>query len=172
MQPFIWLVPGQISGGERKKSEKSRLRKGVSILVASPGRLLDHLESTESFRRDKLQFIVLDEVDRLMDLGFSKQITQILTLLPGSDRLQTTLASATVNEGVRDLLRMHFGKHEFIDADTAQRESNPADFDIPKQLQQHSMSVTYKLKLPALCATLREIRRGHGKCVVFVSTTG
>jgi hypothetical protein len=74
VQPFIWLIPGCVSGGERKKSEKSRLRKGIHILVATPGRLLDHLRSTESFRHSKLQILVLDEVDRLMDMGFEVQV--------------------------------------------------------------------------------------------------
>ena len=48
VQPFIWLVPGAITGGERRKSEKQRLRKGVSVLI-------DHLRSTEAFRHEKLQ---------------------------------------------------------------------------------------------------------------------
>ena len=48
-------------GGEKKKSEKARLRKGISILVATPGRLLDHLRTTQCFRIGKLQWFVLDE---------------------------------------------------------------------------------------------------------------
>ena len=55
-------------GGERKKSEKARLRKGVSILVSTPGRLLDHLDNTQSFDVSKLEWLVLDESDRLLDL--------------------------------------------------------------------------------------------------------
>eukprot|EP00978_Attheya_sp_CCMP212_P036375 scaffold164511_cov33-Attheya_sp.AAC.1 len=44
---FSWLVPGCLSGGEKRKSEKARVRKGVTLLVATPGRLLDHLDKTE-----------------------------------------------------------------------------------------------------------------------------
>ena len=67
----VWIVCGCISGGEKKHSEKARLRKGITILVATPGRLLDHLRTTESFNLNNLQWIVLDEADRLLDLGLS-----------------------------------------------------------------------------------------------------
>lgn len=74
VRPFIWLVPGSISGGERRKSEKARLRKGVTILVCTPGRLLDHLKTTKCFRRDSMRWLILDEADRLLDMGFEKQV--------------------------------------------------------------------------------------------------
>jgi ATP-dependent RNA helicase DDX31/DBP7 len=65
----VWVVGGCITGGERRKSEKGRLRKGIVVLVGTPGRLLDHLSSTESFLLTKLRWVVLDEVDRLLDMG-------------------------------------------------------------------------------------------------------
>lgn len=68
-QCCVWVVGGSITGGEKKKSEKARLRKGVVILVATPGRLLDHVKTTESFNLTKLRWIVLDEADRLLDMG-------------------------------------------------------------------------------------------------------
>lgn len=72
VQPFPVIVPGLLSGGEKRKSEKAKLRKGCTIIVATPGRLLDHLQSTASFVCDShsLQWLVLDEADRLLDLGF------------------------------------------------------------------------------------------------------
>ena len=56
-------------GGEKKKSEKSRLRKGLTILVATPGRLLDHMKNTKAFRFDKVQHFILDEADRYRDFA-------------------------------------------------------------------------------------------------------
>lgn len=76
VRPFIWLVPGSLSGGERRKSEKARLRKGVTILVCTPGRLLDHLKTTKCFRRDSTRWLILDEADRLLDMGFEKQVSE------------------------------------------------------------------------------------------------
>lgn len=67
----VWIVGGCISGGEKRKSEKARLRKGITILVGTPGRLLDHLKTTESFNLTNLRWIVLDEADRLLDMGIA-----------------------------------------------------------------------------------------------------
>jgi ATP-dependent RNA helicase DDX31/DBP7 len=78
---FFWIVPGSVHGGENRAKEKARLRKGVSVLVTTPGRLLDHLQNTESFRIDTLKWLVLDEADRLLDLGFEKKISQILSVI-------------------------------------------------------------------------------------------
>jgi hypothetical protein len=71
-QPFPFIVPGLLSGGEKRKSEKARLRKGCAIVVATPGRLLDHLTSTAAFdcSAATLRWLVLDEADRLLDMGF------------------------------------------------------------------------------------------------------
>ena len=61
---FSWIVPGALVGGEKRKSEKSRLRKGVSILICTCGRLLDHLQKTECLMmalKGKLEWVILDE---------------------------------------------------------------------------------------------------------------
>lgn len=69
-----WLVGGMVIGGENRNHEKQRLRKGVTVLVATPGRLLDHLANTTAFRCHELRWLVLDEADRLLDLGFEKKL--------------------------------------------------------------------------------------------------
>ena len=68
-QCCVRIVSGCISGGEKRKSEKARLRKGVVVLVSTPGRLLDHIRYTESFNLTNLKWIIMDEVDRLLDMG-------------------------------------------------------------------------------------------------------
>ena len=70
---------GSIHGGENRAKEKARLRKGVTVLVATPGRLLDHLQNTAAFRTEELRWLVLDEADRLLDLGFEQKIGASLT---------------------------------------------------------------------------------------------
>lgn len=69
-------VGGSILGGEQRNKEKARLRKGITVLVASPGRLLDHLQMTTAFKTDELRWLVLDEADRLLDMGFQQKIGQ------------------------------------------------------------------------------------------------
>ena len=71
-------VGGSIFGGENRDKEKARLRKGVTVLVATPGRLLDHLQSTAAFQTDALRWLILDEADRLLDLGFEQKIGALL----------------------------------------------------------------------------------------------
>jgi len=83
-----WLVSGLLIGGSTRTHEKARLRKGVPILVATPGRLLDHLQNTSSFQCAKTLFLVLDEADRLMDLGFEETIQGIIKALDGRRRLE------------------------------------------------------------------------------------
>lgn len=67
-------VGGAIIGGENRGKEKARLRKGITVVVATPGRLLDHLQSTTAFHTSELRWLVLDEADRLLDLGFQEKI--------------------------------------------------------------------------------------------------
>lgn len=76
-----WIVAGTVIGGEKKKSEKARLRKGVNILVATPGRLADHLENTKALDVSNVRWLVLDEGDRLMELGFEEEIKAIVQKL-------------------------------------------------------------------------------------------
>ncbi|KAG6842129.1 hypothetical protein C0991_001622 [Blastosporella zonata] len=90
-----WLVSGLLTGGATRTHEKARLRKGLPILVSTPGRLLDHLQNTSSFNVGKCRWLVLDEADRLMDLGFEETITGIVSGLEGRRKLAVT----AVNEG-------------------------------------------------------------------------
>ena len=82
-----WIVPGIVTGGEKKKSEKARIRKGINILVATPGRLADHIDNTESLDLSEVRWVVMDEGDRLMELGFEEQSPRFLTLCKKSPRL-------------------------------------------------------------------------------------
>jgi len=119
---FSWIVPGCFSGGEKRKSEKARLRKGISILIATPGRLLDHLSKTESLLtalKNKLEWVVLDEADRLLDAGLGGQVEQIIQYLrsnqPGAGRKRdgvswrSVLVSATVNSDLEQLAKTVLG---------------------------------------------------------------
>jgi ATP-dependent RNA helicase DDX31/DBP7 len=93
-------------------------------------------------------------------------------------KVQTALASATFTASIEALLKEHLGPHDFVDADGGVNATNSTpsrqlshSFDIPEQLVQHSVSVTYKLKLAALTATLRNCWKSGEKVVMFLSTT-
>ncbi|WP_371765027.1 DEAD/DEAH box helicase [Massilia sp.] len=87
-------------GGVSINPQMMRLRKGVDVLVATPGRLLD-LQRQNAVRFDQVQTLVLDEADRMLDLGFSRDIDNLLALLPR--RRQTLLFSATFSDPIRAL---------------------------------------------------------------------
>ncbi|KAL4402007.1 ATP-dependent RNA helicase Dbp7 [Malassezia pachydermatis] len=95
-----WIVPGLLTGGSTKNHEKQRLRKGCTILVATPGRLLDHLQNTSSLDVGKCRWLVLDEADRLLEMGFEEQLSGIVKALEGRRRLSLQLArDALLNSG-------------------------------------------------------------------------
>lgn len=96
-----WIVAGTVIGGEKKKSEKARLRKGVNILVATPGRLADHLDNTKALDVSNVRWLVLDEGDRLMELGFEEEIKAIVQKLEAqrekADKLPKTQENGMPN---------------------------------------------------------------------------
>lgn len=181
-----WIVAGTVFGGERKKSEKARLRKGLNILVATPGRLADHLENTQVLDVSNVRWLVLDEGDRLMDLGFEKDLEKIMKALdarqrpsrvPGVPSKRTTvLCSATLKMNVQKLGEISLKDAEHIKADPADEDEAGKDddsaFKVPAQLKQSYVVVPAKQRLVTLTAYLKRtfMRKGAVmKAIVFTS---
>ncbi|KAK3543557.1 hypothetical protein QTP70_023889 [Hemibagrus guttatus] len=99
---------GLIMGGSNRSAEAQRLGNGVNILVATPGRLLDHLQNTPGFMYKNLQCLIIDEADRILEVGFEEELKQIIKLLP--KKRQTMLFSATQTRKVEDLARISLKK--------------------------------------------------------------
>jgi len=91
LRRYPWVVSGLLVGGENRAHEKARLRRGVTALVATPGRLLDHLQNTAAFGVAPLRWLVLDEADRLLDMGFEGKVREILELTARRQREQRPL---------------------------------------------------------------------------------
>ncbi|RMJ23079.1 hypothetical protein PHISP_06055 [Aspergillus sp. HF37] len=184
-----WIVAGTVIGGEKKKSEKARLRKGLNILVATPGRLADHLENTQVLDVSNVRWLVLDEGDRLMDLGFEKDLQEIVKALdarqrpsriPGVPSKRTTvLCSATLKMNVQKLGEISLKDAEHIKSDPADEDEagdagkdNDSAFKVPAQLKQSYVVVPAKLRLVTLTAYLKRtfMRKGSVmKAIVFTS---
>ncbi|XP_076067018.1 putative ATP-dependent RNA helicase pitchoune isoform X2 [Oratosquilla oratoria] len=107
---------GLIMGGANRKGEAEKLNKGVNILVATPGRLLDHLQNTPHFVYKNLVCLVIDEADRIFDVGFEEEMKQILRLLP--KRRQTMLFSATKDQRTNNLANLAL-KSQPVEVDVA-----------------------------------------------------
>ncbi|KAF7999217.1 hypothetical protein HF325_006749 [Metschnikowia pulcherrima] len=176
------IVPGIVVGGEKKKSEKARIRKGVNVLVATPGRLADHLENTSSLDVSQVRYLILDEGDRLVELGFQETITKVTDILarhlkvmdtmhawPGlPTRRVNVLCSATMPDDVKKLGSTVLARPEMVSID---RESDIAA-TAPDQLVQRVMVVPPKLRLVTLAAALKAPLRPEGeisRTMVFFS---
>ncbi|OJD21405.1 ATP-dependent RNA helicase HAS1 [Blastomyces percursus] len=96
---------GIVIGGANRRAEAEKLVKGVNLLIATPGRLLDHLRDTPGFVFKNLKALVIDEADRILEVGFEDEMRQIVKILPSEDR-QTMLFSATQTTKVEDLARI------------------------------------------------------------------
>ncbi|KAK9449189.1 P-loop containing nucleoside triphosphate hydrolase protein [Limtongia smithiae] len=185
-----YVVPGIVIGGERKKSEKARFRKGVNILVSTPGRLLDHLQNTERLDLAAIRWLVLDEGDRLMELGFQETITSILTMINTTSRVAvnrvaglpsrrvTVLCSATLRGDVEELGRQSLknavrisleSETLFASADTSTPSENK--FSAPDQLHQEYYVIPMKLRMVCLVATIVSIvkKTPNARIMIFLS---
>lgn len=96
---------GIVMGGANRRAEAEKLAKGVNLLVATPGRLLDHLQNTQGFIFKNIKAFVIDEADRILEVGFEDEMRQIVKILPKEER-QTMLFSATQTTKVEDLARI------------------------------------------------------------------
>jgi ATP-dependent RNA helicase DDX18/HAS1 len=96
---------GIVIGGANRRAEAEKLAKGVNLLIATPGRLLDHLQNTQGFVFKNLKALIIDEADRILEIGFEDEMRQIVKILPKDER-QTMLFSATQTTKVEDLARI------------------------------------------------------------------
>ena len=92
---------GVIIGGGYRKKEAKKLIRGVNLLIATPGRLLDHLNNTEGFKYNNLCMLIIDEADAILKNGFEDELIQILKILP--KERQTMLFSATLSKKIENL---------------------------------------------------------------------
>ena len=94
----------QLVGGFSLREQESVLRSRPDVIIATPGRFIDHMRNSVSFTVDTLEILVLDEADRMLEDGFADELNEILTTIPKSR--QTMLFSATMTDRVDKLIRV------------------------------------------------------------------
>lgn len=99
---FLPLKSGVVFGGGKMPSQTKMLKEGVDVLVATPGRLLEHL-TLRNVDLSHVKYVVLDEADRMLDMGFLKDIERLFTVL--KQRHQTLMFSATFSNKVKTLAK-------------------------------------------------------------------
>ncbi|MCJ1267760.1 ATP-dependent RNA helicase ddx18 [Lobaria immixta] len=114
---------GIVIGGANRRAEAEKLVKGVNLIIATPGRLLDHLQNTQGFVYKNIKALVIDEADRILEVGFEDEMRQIVKILPKEER-QTMLFSATQTTKVEDLARISLRPGPlYINVDNAKEHS-------------------------------------------------
>jgi ATP-dependent RNA helicase RhlE len=144
-------------GGVSINPQMMKLRKGLDVLIATPGRLLD-LHRQNAVKFNQLQTLVLDEADRMLDLGFSRELDAVFAALP--KRVQTLLFSATFSDAIRTLA-------SGLLVDPLSIDVSPRNTTV-KSVKQWMIPVDKKRK-PELFSHLLKKKR-WGQVLVFVKT--
>ncbi|KAK6531167.1 ATP-dependent RNA helicase dbp4 [Arthrobotrys megalospora] len=151
---------GLVIGGKNLQDERERLGR-MNILVCTPGRMKQHLEQNPDLDTYNLQILVLDEADRILDMGFKDSIDAIVQGIPKSR--QTLLFSATQTKNVNDLARLSLKDPEYVAVHEAASAATPG------KLQQHYIITPLPEKLDILWSFIRA--NVKSKILVFFSST-
>lgn len=136
-----------IVGGLPTKAQEVALRSNPDIVVATPGRIVDHLRNSLSVGLEDLAVLILDEADRLLELGFSVEIGELIRMCP--KRRQTMLFSATMTEQIDELVKLSLNKPVRLEADPSLKR--PATLTEEVVRIRRSREATQEAVLLALC---------------------
>ena len=181
-QSVIRIVPTCIIGGQKRKSEKARIRKGANIIVSTPGRFIDHLDNTCCLSLENVQWLIFDEADRLLDMNFQESINKILAAVKEQSKhsQQVVLLSATLTPGVEKLVDLSLNEpvkievhpekkaeYMFIEKHSGLKVEKAA---LPSGLTQYVVLVPVKVRLVSLIAFIHlHCVQSKEKLLVFLS---
>ncbi|CAG8513052.1 8088_t:CDS:10 [Ambispora gerdemannii] len=153
------LSAGLVIGGKNVNIEQERINR-MNILICTPGRLLQHMDQTVGFDCSDLQMLVLDEADRILDLGFEKTVNAIIGNLP--KQRQTLLFSATQTKSIKDLARLSLKNPNYVAVHEKSKHSTP------QRLTQHYIICPLPQKLDYLFSFIKSHLKI--KALVFLSS--
>lgn len=154
---FLPFTIAAMYGGVKMSSQQKKLQTGVDILIATPGRLLEHLEQC-NVHLSQIEFVVLDEADRMLDMGFIADVQTLLSKTP--EQRQTLMFSATTSQAVTDLAKKLLHKHDVI---SVSKKNATAD------TIEHVVYAVEERRKPELFVELLE-QYNWFKVLVFTST--
>jgi len=153
------LVIQAIYGGVDYMKQKNALRDGADVIVGTPGRLIDYLKQ-KVYTLKGIEMLVIDEADRMFDLGFIADLRFILRRLPPFDKRQNLMFSATLNHRVMELA------YEFMNS--PEKVSVTPESMTAERVEQLLFHVSRKEKFPLLLGLLR--RDGMERTMIFINT--
>ncbi len=159
-----------VYGGKPLRSQIDRLQKGADIVIGTPGRILDHL-GRGTLQLDKLEIVVLDEADRMLDIGFRPDIEKILRRCPQSR--QTLLLSATVDSPVERLARRYMRDPEVLDFSSKNKTVDTIEqryFTVDEQKKFELLVKLLKREQPKQAIVFCRTKRGSDKVHRKLST--
>ena len=179
MQYLPWIVCGMLVGGESISHEKARIRKGLNVVIGTPGRILYHMQNTENFKRlDKLQYQIFEECDRTQDLGFKKEVDDILEILQGHLNIHDLcrqLVAASFNHKMENLCQeTQFLESEIPNLEQLGRSKEASmqdlieNIEIPASQKQNFIVIAERQKISFLITLLCE--QAQTKGIIFVAT--
>ncbi|KAG8807221.1 hypothetical protein FRC17_004590 [Serendipita sp. 399] len=155
-------------GGTNPRTEAQRISERCDVLVATPGRLLDHLQNGDLAERTRnLRCLVLDEADRLLDQGFRRELESIARFLPDKQSRQTLLFSATMSDDVKKIANVYMKtNHRFISTVKDTDESTHSHVD------QQYLILNEELHLPLLVKLVCDSAKTNprSKLICFFTT--
>ncbi len=149
---------GLAFGGTDYDKQRNIIAGGIDLLIGTPGRIIDYYKQGV-YRLDRVQVAILDEADRMFDLGFIKDIRYLLRRLPAPDKRLNMLFSATLSQRVMELAYEHMNEPELI---RIEPDKITAD-----RVRQAIFFPSNKDKMPLLVGLIREM--GEGRIMVFVN---
>lgn len=152
------LKASVVIGGAGMHQQTQRLKQRPHIIIATPGRLLDHVRQ-RNVDLSKVNYLVLDEADRMFDMGFAPQMKQILKFLPSGEKRQTVLCSATMPDAIASLIRQYM--HQPLRIEIA------APGLTIKEISQEVVVINHMHKKQALLTVLKTIQ---GSAIIFTRT--
>jgi ATP-dependent RNA helicase RhlE len=169
---YLPLRSAVVYGGVSIDPQLAELRRGVEILVATPGRLLDHVQQ-KSVNFSQVEILVLDEADRMLDMGFLPDITRILGLLPG--KRQSLMFSATFSDDIKKLADRLLKAPVLVEAESRNTAAEtvtqvvyPVDMARKRELLAHLVKSQDLKQVLVFCRT----KVGAGKLAIQLERDG
>lgn len=156
---YTGLKLGLAYGGTDYEKQRKKLEKGVDILIGTPGRVIDYMKQNV-FSLGELQVMVLDEADRMFDLGFIKDIRYVFRQMPEPAKRLNMMFSATLSHRVNELAYEHMNEPTEIKIE--------AENITAERINERGYMPSNQEKVPLLMGLLKQV--GNSRSVVFVNT--
>lgn len=159
---FTDITFAQVVGGFSLREQETILKKRPDVVIATPGRFIDHMRNSASFTVENLEILVLDEADRMLEQGFTDELDEILKTIPRSR--QTMLFSATMTSSVDKLVRVGMNKPVRLSVDSAHSTVSGL---VQEFLRLRPGRDTPELRLATLCALVTTVEDYQQRTIIF-----